>query len=84
VYGKVIDFQNIPFAEKLFRLAHVMQLHSLEDESANFIGGHHFNPDGVFSWYDLFAQKGNAVGLNLISKSKVCVLKLKFLRLYWL
>jgi hypothetical protein len=77
VYGKgTVDFQkNIPFAEELFRLAHKMQLDSLADEAANFIGRLEFNASVMLSWYDLFAQMGNAVGLNLFSKSKVCVLR---------
>jgi hypothetical protein len=73
VYGKKTDFRDEQFARKLFKSAHKMQLDSLADESANFIGGHDFDADVVFSWYDLFAQKGNAVGLNLLSK--VCVLR---------
>ena len=77
MYSKgTVDFQkNITFAVKLFRLADKMQLDSLADETAKFIGGHAFDADVVFSWFDLFARKGNAVGLNLLSK--VCVLLLR-------
>jgi hypothetical protein len=77
VYGKVINFQNIPFAEELFTAAQKMQINSLADESANFIAGHDLNADLIFPWYDLFVQKGSTVGLTLCSKSKVCVYKVK-------
>jgi hypothetical protein len=73
VYGKKTDFRDSQFAVKLFYSAHVLQIDSLADESAKFIGRIEFHASVVFSWYDLFAQKGNAVGLNLFSKSKVCV-----------
>jgi len=67
----VTDFRDKQFAVKLFISAHKMQLNSLADESANFVGRIEFDASVVFSWYDLFAQTGNAVGLNLFSKSKV-------------
>jgi hypothetical protein len=73
VYGKVSNFQSIRYPDKLFVLAHDLELHSLADESANFIGRMQFNASVVFSWYDLFARKGSTVGLTLLSKSKVRV-----------
>jgi hypothetical protein len=68
----MIDFRDEQFAADLFRSAHKMQLYSLADETANFIGRTKFNASVVFSWYNLFAQFGNAVGVNLFAKSKVC------------
>jgi hypothetical protein len=73
VYGKVSNFQSVRFPNKLFVLAHDLELHSLADESANFIGRIEFHPSVVFSWYDLFVRKGSTVGLTLLSKSKVSV-----------
>jgi hypothetical protein len=77
VYGKVTDFQSIPFAIKLFKLAHEMKLDSLANESANFIRGQEFKANEIFDIYDLFVQKDSKVGQSLCSKSKVCVLKLQ-------
>jgi hypothetical protein len=66
VYGKVTDFQSIPFAIKLFKLAHEMKLDSLADESENFIGGQEIMADEFFYIYDLFVQLGSKVGCTLL------------------
>jgi hypothetical protein len=73
VYGQVTDFQSVPLAIKLFKLAHKLQLDCLAYASANFIGGHDFKATEIFYIFDLFVQKGNTNGVLLCSKSKVYV-----------
>lgn len=82
VYGKVKDFKSVPFAMKVFIFAHKMQLSSLENDVAIFIGGHEIKADVIFNIYNVFVQKGNTAGFNLVSKSKVNMLKRQCIHSY--
>jgi hypothetical protein len=73
VYGKVADFiQGIQTAVKLFKSALEMQLYSLADECANFIGGQEIKAKEIFDIYDLFVQRESIICLAFCLKSKVC------------
>jgi hypothetical protein len=73
MYGKDTFFRNIPFAVKLFKLAHEMQLDSLVEDSAHFIVRNlEYEYDEIFEFFDLCVQIGYTLGITLCSKSKVC------------
>lgn len=66
---------------QLLRLAHMMQLKSLAEDTANFIIEVlelQDDADEAFFVFDLFVQHGNTVGITACSKSEVCTKKLLF------